>query len=360
MTIKPIKDFATISQRILYGLNFMYSEFMPIESEKADVQSQKKLHAFMGQIIDKLYEDPSRLSLADNADEAYEWHAINNTNPGLDKVYQSIFKRLFDFYKFLYISFLFGEIRDQSLSISNAELRKHKTSCMTQYKDFLFEIGITIEITRAEVSVIAEKDIISGFNLLAERIPVNMNPWTPYSIINFACCSFTGDFHYLLKRVDKTTQLNGLLHEIQQNCLDNGYEQSIKCSFGASGIDFGITFRNKVGGFIIGYYPRKYWQFYFGSLNGIGVKAMLEAFEDLDNDLQKYLILICKPCNECLACTKGGRNMVFAVKVKHEGKEYDLCPDTFARQNWQTLTPDLIAVLCKYHAAQEKYGSDWK
>ena len=360
MTIKPITAFDTISQRIIYGLNFMYSEFVPIESEKADEQGQKKLHRLMGQMIDKLYETPKLLNLADNADEAYEWYAINNTNPGLDKAYKSIFKCLFDFYKFLYISFLLGETNDKYLSISNTVLKESKTSYKPQYKTLLKEIGINIEKGRTEIIIIAENDIIQSFRLLAERIPVNINPWTPYAIINFACCSFTGDFNFLLTRVDNVAGLNGLLLKIQNNCLENGYEQNIKCSFGASGFDFSVIFRNRVGGFVIGYNPRKYWQFFFGSLNSIGVKAMLEEFENLDNDLQKHLVGVCKTCNGCLGCTKGGRNKIFAVKVKYGGKEYNLCPDNYSRHNWETLNHDLAAVLFKYHAAQEIYGSDWK
>ena len=43
MEIIKTKVFNTISQRILYGLNFMYSAYAPVESEKTDVQSQKKL-----------------------------------------------------------------------------------------------------------------------------------------------------------------------------------------------------------------------------------------------------------------------------------------------------------------------------
>ena len=101
MTIKPIKTFDTIAQRVLYGLNFMYSEFVPIESVKADKQSQKKLHKLMGQMIDKLYETPKLLNLAKNGDEAWEWYTTNNSNSELDKIYKSIFKELFDFYIFL-------------------------------------------------------------------------------------------------------------------------------------------------------------------------------------------------------------------------------------------------------------------
>jgi len=360
VTIEPITAFDTISQRIIYGLKFMYSEFAPVESEKADEQGQKKLHWLMGQMIDKLYETPKLLNLADNADEAYEWSAINNSNPELDKVYKSIFKCLFDFYKFLYISSLLGETNGNDFSISNTVLKEHKTSYMLQYNTLLKEIGINIEKGRTEINIVAENDIIQSLRLLAERIPVNINPWTPYAIINFACCSFTGDFNFLLTRVDHVSALNGLLLEIQNNCLEKGYEQNIKCSFGTSGFDFRITFRNKVGGFVIGYNPRKYWQFFFGSLNSIGVKAMLEDFENLDNDLQKYFVSVCKTCTGCLCCTKSGRNKILAVKVKYDGKAYNLCPDNYSRHNWETLNHELAAVLFKYHAAQEIYGSDWK
>ena len=360
MTIEPITAFDTISQRIIYGLKFMYSEFAPVESEKADEQGQKKLHGLMGQMIDKLYETPKLLNLADKADEAYEWSAINNSNPELDKVYKSIFKCLFDFYKFLYISSLLGETNGNDFSISNTVLKEHKTSYMLQHNTLLKEIGINIEKGRTEINIVAENDIIQSLRLLAERIPVNINPWTPYAIINFACCSFTGDFNFLLTRVDHVSALNGLLLEIQNNCLEKGYEQNIKCSFGTSGFDFRITFRNKVGGFVIGYNPRKYWQFFFGSLNSIGVKAMLEDFENLDNDLQKYFVSVCKTCTGCLCCTKSGRNKILAVKVKYDGKAYTLCPDNYSRHNWETLNHELAAVLFKYHAAQEIYGTDWK
>ncbi len=95
---------------------------------------------------------------------------------------------------------------------------------------FLNEVGIDIEKSNEEIVFTAEYDIIQSLRLLAERIPVNINPWTPYAINNFACYSFTGDFSYLLPRVDHIAGLNGLLLEIQSNCLENSYEQNIKCS----------------------------------------------------------------------------------------------------------------------------------
>ena len=358
MTITPIKKFDTIAQRILYGLNFMYSEFVPIESDRANDQSQQKLHELMEQMIDTLYDNPKLLNLAENTDEAYEWYVTNNSNPELDNVYKSIFKCLFDFYKFLYISFLLGEMKGDCLAIDNKILSKNQASYKPQYKTFLNEIGISIEKSKTETMFTAENDILQSLILLAEKTPVNVEPWTPYALINFACCSFTGDFNFLLARVDKVSNLNGLLLEIQNTCLGNDYEKNIKCTFGSSGFGFSITFQNRVGGFVIGYNPRKYWQCYFGSMNSIGVKAMLEDFDNLDTDLQKHFINLCKICTGCLGCTKGGKNKIFAVKVKYDGKEYNLCNDNYARHDWETIDRDLVSVLYKYHNAQEIYGSE--
>ncbi len=178
--------------------------------------------------------------------------------------------------------------------------------------------------------------------------------------MNFAACSFTGDFDFLLTRLDDVAGLDGLLLRIQNDCLAKGYEKTIRYGFGAAGFDFAITLHNQVGGFVFGYNPRKHWKFFFGSMNSIGVKAMLEDFDNLEESLRKYLIAVCKPCNGCLGCTKGGRNAILAVKAKYDGKDYALCPDNFSRHNWQTMNEGLAASLFQYHAAQELYGSDWK
>lgn len=358
MKIKQAKSFNTISERIIYELNFLYSEFVPIKSEKVDERSQRKVHKLMEQILDKLYVSPESLGLAIYSDEAFDWYSLNSSNPELDSAYKSIFKCLYNFYKYLYISFLYGEVNESFLLISNKTLSSNKASYKPIYKTFLKEFGVDLVKNRSETLFAAEDDILLGLKLLAERIPVNVNNWTPYALINFVCCSFSGDFSFLTKRVDDVVGLNGLLLEIESNYIKNGYEKSIKLNFGPSVIELSIKYHKKVGGFVIGYNPRKYWQFYFGSMNSIGVKAMLDDFDNIDNDVQKYLISVCKTCNNCLVCTKGGRNRILAVKVNYEGKEYNLCNDNYARHNWEKVNSDLAFQLFKYHNAQETYGAN--
>ena len=351
MTIKKTKSFPTIPQRILYGLKFLYPDHPPDNSEK--------LHTLMAQIINKLYETPNFLNLNEHPDEAYEWFEVNNKKPELDKIYQSIFKSLFEFYKFLYMAALHGEINNGTLKISNVILKENKTSYKPIYNNLLNELGVSISKEKAELKITADTDILQDLKLLAKKVPVNIFPWMPYNLMGFILCSFTNDFNYVLARIDEANDLNGVLFELQKRCLENGYEQSIRSDIGASGYDFTITFKNKIGGFCLGYRPRKYQQFFFGTLNGIGEKAMLEDFENLDKDLQKHFISICKPCNDCLICTKGGKNKIFTININYDGKDYKLCP-SFPCHEWETIDHELMDVLFKYHDLQEKYGTDWK
>ncbi|MCL2445938.1 MAG: hypothetical protein FWD06_04135 [Oscillospiraceae bacterium] len=359
MTIKPITAFGSISQRVVHGLNLIYSDFASTLSKNTSEQSQRKLHELMGMLIDKLYERPELLNLTGHKDEAYQSYEVNNMKPELDKVYQSIFKALFEFYKFLYISTLHGEVSGKHLAISNATLKENKATYKPLYKTLLNELGIEVEKSKTDISITAESEFLQSLKLLAENVPVNINKWTPYVLANFACCSFANDFSYLLQRADKVNGLNGLLFDLQRESLDKGYTQSCVCSMTATSIDFNISFKNAIGGFLIGYNPRKYQPFYFGTINGIGEKAMLDDFDNLDKDLQEHFINICRTCNSCLGCTKGGKNKIFAINVTHDGKDYNLCP-CFPRHSWDTIDRGLMDILFKYHDAQEKYGTDWK
>ncbi|MDL2287127.1 hypothetical protein LJB90_01005 [Eubacteriales bacterium OttesenSCG-928-G02] len=359
MSTNNIVKFDTVSHRVIHCLDFMYSEFIPINSNEVNEQSQKKLHGIMKQIIDKLYENPGLLNLSDDKDESFEWWQVNNMKPELDKVYQSIFKGLYEFYKFLYLSALHGEINGNCLSVSNVALKEVKANYKPQYKTLLREVGIDIDKGKSSIDILAENDILGALVLLAGKVPVNINKWTPFVLMNFACCLFVDDYDYLVAKTDAINNLDGLLVELQQRCLLNGYEQSIRRAMGASGFDFNIAFKNKIGGFLVNFSPRKNWPFAFGTINGIGQKAMIEDFDNLDKDLQKHFISICKICNGCLGCVKGGKNKIFTVNVNYDGKEYNLCP-CFPKDTWESLDYELIDILFKYHKAQETYGTDWK
>ncbi len=353
MVIEKRKTFDSVAQRVLYGFNFIYSDFDPIGSDLAAEEEQKRLHNLMGQILDKLYENPHLLNLPDAPDEAYEWYMVNNQKPALSAVFLSIYKSLYEFYKFLYITALHGEINGGSLSISNEVLKTNKAVYKPIYKTLLNEVGVEAVKDKSRVSIYAE--ILTPLKLLATKVPTNINKWTPYELADFCRCSFSGNKDYLLHRTESVNGLNGLLTNLKSKCYEKGYNYEAKLHFAATDLSLTLCFVNEVGGFQIGYNSRKYWQFSFGTMNGIGEKAMLEDFDQLDDEMKQHFISICRPCSGCLVCTKSGKNKIFTVHVKYIGKDYKLCP-SFPCHEWETLNSGLIEILFKYHDLQIRYG----
>lgn len=355
MQIERTKKFDSIAQRILYGLNFIYSDFAPIESEEVTVQSQRKLHTLMGQFVDKLYQDPSILSLPYYIDETFASGVAKNENPVLNEAYKSVFKEIFEFYKFLYIAALNGEINSNILFITVKELKDGKASFTQRYDKALFELGIKATKDKNGVTLNADNDILKALKLLANAVPMTGLTWAPYALAYFARCSFSGNSDYLLERIDKIYDYNGLLIDLKNKCLEKGYKQEIQYHFGTSDLCFTIKFANKIGGFLIGYNPQQSYQFYFGTMNGIGEKAIIEDFDNLDNQMKEFFFKICRKCTGCLNCTLNRKIKPVAVNVNYDGKDYNLCT-YFPSHLWQSIDEEHINILFKYHDLQEKYG----
>lgn len=354
MDIFRKKEFDNTAQRILYGFLFVYSDFEPVASDTADAQAQKKLHESMGRMLGRLYETPALLGLPENPDEAYEWYEVSNRKPALSAVYLSAYKTLYEFYKFLYVAALHGEPKEGSLSVRTEILKANRTGYKPVYNKLLNEAGMEAVKEKSGVLILADGNIPAALKLLAEKVPTGINQWTPFELADFARCSFCGEKEYLLLRTDRVNGLNGLLIELQNKCMEKGYSRDIRLHFTATDLSFAVCFKTETGGFQIGYSSRKYRQFSFGTMNGIGEKAMLEDFENLDEDMQRHFVGICRPCSGCLSCTKNGKNKIFTVRVHYAGKEHSLCP-CFPCHEWETLDGRLAEILFRYHDLQTRY-----
>ena len=156
-------------------------------------------------------------------------------------------------------------------------------------------------------------------------------------------------------RVDALLGLNGVLPALRQTCESLGYVSNVRALLTRTDFSFNVELRRGVGGFLLVFSPRKAVKAGFGTLNGVGEKAMLEDFDNLPPDMKDYFLTICKPCNGCLECTKKGRNKPFTVCVSHNGRQYVLCP-LFPRHLWEAPDPQLVRRLMTYHELQERYA----
>lgn len=93
-----------------------------------------------------------------------------------------------------------------------------------------------------------------------------------------------------------------------------------------------VMFSKDVGGLSIEY--STLWPTVkFVNSSSIGMKAMLEHADELEDGIKSQLVRFCKRCNGCGICTKGGKNKRFTVPVHYDGGEARLCPE-FVQMAW--------------------------
>jgi len=361
MEITKIKDFDTISQRILYGYNFAFSDFAPVKSDSADADAQREAHCLMRRITDELYKNPALLDLPLAEDDSYGWYVCNNQRPQLNEIYLDAHKKVYEFYKFLYFSTLSGDIQSGRLRVKKDDLRLHKAPYKAINKNLLRTVGFDVVIEKENVVLqyAGAKGVLPALKFLA-KVHAGRKPAMKFAsdlkpVFEFIRCTYSGSYEYILERIDALYEYDGMLMDLKKQCLDDGYKQILYLDVGPTSFCFNVLLQKDVGGFRIGYNPRKYQQFCFATMNGIGEKAMLEDFCNLSADMQKHFVEICRPCNGCLGCTKGGRTKPYTVEVQFRDRVFDLCPQ-FPQHEWEVFTPDRINTLFEYHDLQEKYA----
>ena len=150
-----------------------------------------------------------------------------------------------------------------------------------------------------------------------------------------------------------------LLLDLEKECLARGYQKGLHPGFGPTNFCIRFDFKTSVGGFTLEYNPRKKIQFAFGTMNGIGVKAMLMDFDHLSPRVQKFLLDVCRRCTHCHGCTHGGR--IKGAKdqnadVVYGGEERAVCslfPD-FSQERYDR---ERIESLFEYHDMQNKISA---
>ena len=99
----------------------------------------------------------------------------------------------------------------------------------------------------------------------------------------------------------------------------------------------------------------------FLNMTSIGIKAILEHADELDEHLKQLLVRFCKHCNDCMGCTKGGKNKQFDITINAGGTDQRLCPQ-FMQMEWYNgdISTDKIDCLLDFNELQERYGKNWK
>lgn len=364
--MENIQTFQTISQRVLFALKLAFSDFSPVKSETVSEDAQKELHTLMHDIQEKLYDAPQLLSLTMDADDSYPWYLCNNQRPELNAVYTTVFKTLYQFYLFLLAVSKNGTLSNCGISIKKQQLKNEKSGYKTMYGPILHAVGIDVLVTKDSVTLSHPngQTLFAAMKLLGSNcsrtffdIPEGWRDSASLqrNLFFFAACCYSCNVEYLLHHIDELYGMDGLLLRLKEDCMKSGYTYNVRTGLSQTDITISIEMKNGVGGFLIVYNPRKTQKVGFGTLNGIGEKAILDNFNNLDNEMKAYFISICRPCHDCFGCTKGGKNKPFTVNVHYNDQDYRLCP-MFPNHSWEMIDDALIHRLMKYHELQNIYA----
>lgn len=364
-------EFNTISERILYGLVFSYSDFQPNKLSDLESTYQLEWYTIMHNILIKVYKNPSLMNLPMNKDDYYKLHQCNNVKPELIKIYKKAMKVISSFYKFLYYSGLRGDIENDTLIVEREVFKKQKIIIKESFLELLKDEGLNYDKSKSHISFSSKKGskVLDAWKLLSETVTSydkaelernNNLRELDLKLLKFACCVFSNDLSYWVRRVEKLNELNvGFFEKYEKVLLDKGYSKELDVEFNHNSLIISYKIKGEVSGISVSYHFHRVEQFYFSVLNCIGVKAILENFEQLDDNVKDYLMKSCRRCYGCNRCTKGGKNKRLTVSVIKNEKKVNLCPD-FPNREWLTIQESDMETIIDYIDLQSKYGTHWK
>lgn len=358
--MKLKKSFSTLPQRIFYNYKLCLSPFNPVKSDSAREMEQEHMHRLCSDIIHKLYGKPELMKIQNEPDDCFELYVCNNRKPELSKSFRKSGELMGNLYRFLCGAALNGTLDNDRLTVN---LDKKQMKDAKTVLSFLPHVNIDVKITDLSVMLISDQypGIFNAMRFLA-AINAPDGQITGKTLFAFAMCIFDKNTNYLIDMVEREMDVeSGFFNPYFQQMTGTGYSFEHDFGWGPEGPYFTYKFSNGVSGFDIQFDMRKIHQIYFQLGSQIGVKAICEDFENQPEHIKDYLLDRLMDCNDCLGCTKGGKNAKFAVKVTRNGTKRILCPNSI----WigfqvEYMNHDIMKALIDFSAIQALYGEDWR
>lgn len=358
--MKLRKTFDTLPQRIFYNYKLCLSPFIAVKSDLVSEIEQKQLHDWSVSVINKLYEQPELMNINDEPDDCFELYVCNNRKPELSKSFRKSGELMNNFYRFLCYSTLNGNLDNNILTVNldKKQMKEVKTAL-----SFLPIVGIKSEVKDDFVVLSSDQypDIFRTMRFLTTANAPD-GQITGKTLFAFAMCIFDKNTDYLINMVEREMDIeSGFFAPYFKQMVDAGYIFEHEYGWCAEGPYFFYKFSNAVSGFNIHFDMRKIHQIYFSLGSQIGVKSICEDFDNQSEHIKDFLLDRLTDCNNCMGCTKGGKNSKFAVEVTRNGIHHILCPNSI----WigfqvEYMNHDIMKKLIDFSALQAQYGKKVK
>lgn len=358
--MKLRKSFDTLPQRIFYNYLLCLSQFRPVKSDEASEQSQAQMHSLCEDILRSLYEDSSLMNIKVEPDDCFKLHVCNNRKPELSKSFRKAGEQMGNLYRFLCHAAVNGNIDNNTLVVT---LDKKQLKAAGEALNFLPHMGFIVEKDGLTVTLTTEKYplVFPAMRLLTLNNTLN-GQVTGATLFAFAMGLFDSNTDYLIAMIEREMELEPNFFEPYfSQMLQKGYRFSRNYDWCPEGPTFAFRYNNDVSGVSICFDMRKIHQLHFALSTQIGVKAICEDFENQPQHIKDFLVDRLSDCNNCLGCTKGGKNAKFAVAVTLNGEQRLLCPNSiWIGHQVEYINHKMMKALVGFSALQAQYGDNWR
>ena len=353
-------SFDNLAQRVLYRYVFSFADFVPTESDVVSVEAQYTFYELCEMIVRIVAADPTKIGLStEHPDEWLNAHDVMNRHPELYKVRNDCQKAFVDLSFFLFSAGICGEYRNGTLTVRQNDLPKCTSKTLAIYAKLFISFGLLLK--KENDSILFEfpecPEALAAWQLFAKKCNAYPDRQRDQAV-RFMLWMHNGDGEYFLERI---RLLLGLDKEFFDYVVDKYQAKGYRVQFNINEYTTNYMLTKDIGGLLIAY--STLWPtIRFVNNTSIGIKTMLEHTDELDDSIKHQLVQFCKPCNDCMACTKNGKNKQFTISV-HDGggKKYRLCPE-FVQMEWYNndISTEKIDFMLELNELQERFGKNWK
>jgi len=349
-------SFDNLAKRVLYRYAYAFSDFFPIQSDVISVDAQRLLYDLFGEIVRGLADNPTALGLStEYPDEWLDAHAIMSARPELYKVRNECQKAFIDLSKLLFSIGNHGEIQGDQIVTPVSALPKFTAKKRAIFTGYLERFGFVIRDDGAFLALqfCKQPEILAVLHLLASRCGEKPR----YQETMFMLWLHHDDYIHFLKKVAALIGLDEDFFEyVDKKYRGYGYIPT----YSVNEYTANCIYSKGIGGLDIAF--STLWPTVrFVNETCIGIKAALEHADELEEAIKGQLVRFCKLCNDCMICTKSGKNKRFTVAVHHAGNTYNLCPE-FVQMEWYNsdISREKIDFMIELNELQKQFGKKRK
>jgi hypothetical protein len=306
------KTFSSLEQRMAHYYLDTFPPFVPDEGAEIDIEEQKRFYDFMSGLYQLIYDEPGQLAPILHDDDAYPTGVLKN------------------------------RYATPKLGIDMRRFLKAMEALLAN----------TLALGRGEPGVVLnkrERAILSrlGFEDFSNLPPawVWMAARQGASLSSFSRCFFKRGYPYASDIFAGMFGDESVYRRLETWMLDRGYKlhtiESITANnssvslvyanpaWGADSPRGGFEYKIKHTGIAAVYEPERLLPAVFGLCIPNGLKAFLNDFESMGDDLKAFVAERTHKCSNCRYCVqtdKTGKRPMARIPVNFHGMPYDLCP----------------------------------